>query len=311
MFTEIKSQSLTVWCQWDDLEIPQNIQLVNSPLASMSASQRDEIQVYVPQYMGGRQALAHIPELKNVSLVQLLMAGYEDALEFMREGITLCNATGVHNDSTAELAVALTLSSLRGIPDFVRNQETGIWGHQRYRSLSEKTVGIVGYGSIGKSLEHLLSNFPIKIHRFARTAREGVHALQELNSYLPQLDVIILLIPLNSDTEKLIDATRLKLMKNGALLVNVARGGIVDTTALVNELATGRISAALDVTDPEPLPADHPLWNLRNCLISPHVGGDSGAFKKRGRRLVEEQLQRLSNGVNLVNVINWKEIQRP
>ena len=299
------ANSLTVWCQWDDLEIPENTRLTNSPLASMNASQRDEIQIYVPQYMGGRPVLTHIQELKNLEIVQLLMAGFEDALEFMSEGITLCNATGVHNDSTAELTVALTLSSLRGIPDFVRNQEIGVWDHKRNPSLSDKTVGIIGYGSIGKSLDHLLANFPVNIRRFARTAREGVHALHELNTYLPQLDVIILLIPLNSDTEKLFDATRLKLMKDGALLVNVARGGIVDTDALVQELQSGRISAALDVTDPEPLPLDHPLWKLKNCLISPHVGGDSGAFEKRGRRLVEEQLQRLSNGVNLVNVIDW------
>ncbi len=296
--------SLKVWCQWQDLEVPENFVLTNTPINNMSSSELDEIQIYVPQYMGGREALSNIREFKNVEIVQLLMAGYEDALEFIRPGITLCNATGVHNDSTAELAIALTLSSLRGIPDFVRNQSTGTWEHKRYPSLSEKTVAIIGYGSIGKSLERLLANFPIDILKFARTAREDVHSIQELNNYLQDIDVVISLLPLTSETKKLFDATRLKLMKDGALLVNVGRGGVVDTDALVHELETGRLSAALDVTDPEPLPTDHPLWKLKNCLIAPHVGGDSGAFEKRGRRLIEEQLQRLSAGVDLVNVID-------
>ena len=301
---------LKVWCQWTNLEVPQSFTLTNKSFESMSPSERNEIAIYVPQYMGGSKALAQINDLANVKIVQLLMAGYDDALEYMRPGVTLCNATGVHNDSTAELAVALTLASLRGIPDFVRNQTVATWGHKKYPSLSDKTIGIVGYGSIGKSLAHLLSGFPVNILKFARTAKEGVLGIEELDNYLPQLDVLILLVPLTAGTKHLINSKRMASLKDGALLVNVARGGVVDTEALVAELETGRIFAALDVTDPEPLPPDHPLWGLKNCLISPHVGGDSGAFENRGRRLIEEQLQRLHDGVELINIIDWVSLQK-
>ena len=301
---------LKVWCQWTDLKVPQNFTLINKPLATMTTAERSEIQIYVPQYMGGNKALAHIQDFANLKIVQLLMAGYDDALEYMRTGVTLCNATGVHNDSTAELALALTLASLRGIPDFVRNQAVATWGHKKYPSLSEKTIGIIGYGSIGKSLAHLLSVFPVNILKFARTPKAGVLGIEDLDPYLPQLDVIILLVPLSPETKKLIDSKRLASLKDGALLVNVARGGVVDTEALEAELETGRIFAALDVTDPEPLPADHPLWGLKNCLISPHVGGDSGAFEKRGRRLIEEQLQRLHDVDELINIIDWVSLQK-
>lgn len=307
---QLLEHDLKIWCQWQDLKVPENFHLTNKSLTRMTPAERSEIQVYVPQYMGGSKALAHIEELENVKIVQLLMAGYDDALAYMREGITLCNATGVHNDSTAELALALTLASLRGIPDFVRNQAVVTWGHKKYPSLSEKSVGIVGYGSIGRSLAHLLSNFPVNVLKFARTPKDGVLGIEELDKHLPKLDVIILLVPLNPSTKKLFDSKRINSMKDGALLVNVARGGVIDTDALVAELETGRISAALDVTDPEPLPADHPLWGLKNCLISPHVGGDSGAFEKRGRRLVEEQLQRLHDGSDLVNIIDWASLQK-
>ena len=307
---QLLDSDLKVWCQWTDLKVPQNFTLINKPLATMTTAERSEIQIYVPQYMGGNKALAHIQDFANLKIVQLLMAGYDDALEYMRTGVTLCNATGVHNDSTAELALALTLASLRGIPDFVRNQAVATWGHKKYPSLSEKTIGIIGYGSIGKSLAHLLSVFPVNILKFARTPKAGVLGIEDLDPYLPQLDVIILLVPLSPETKKLIDSKRLASLKDGALLVNVARGGVVDTEALEAELETGRIFAALDVTDPEPLPADHPLWGLKNCLISPHVGGDSGAFEKRGRRLIEEQLQRLHDVDELINIIDWVSLQK-
>ena len=170
-------------------------------------------------------------------------------------------------------------------------------------ALADKTVLILGYGSIGSAIERRLAGFEVEVLRVARTARDGVHAFSEIDTLLPQADVVIAIVPATDETRGMIDAGFLARMKDGALLVNVARGVVVRTEALIAECASGRLRAALDVTDPEPLPADHPLWQTPNVLITPHVGGASTAFLPRALRLIDTQLRRFAAGEELENVV--------
>ncbi|WP_086869050.1 2-hydroxyacid dehydrogenase [Streptomyces viridochromogenes] len=252
-----------------------------------------------------------LPEMAAVEVVQTLSAGtdhVEPGLKHLRPGVRLCNARGVHEASTSELTLALILASLRGIPDFVRAQEKGEWRGGFRPALADKNVLIVGYGSIGAAIEDRLAPFEVaRVTRVARsartTARGPVHPLTDLSALLPDADVVILSTPLTEATRHLVDAGFLARMKDGALLVNVARGGVVDTKALLAEVETGRITAALDVTDPEPLPPAHPLWRAPGVLISPHVGGPTSAFLPRAKRLLVDQLTRWVNREPLRNVI--------
>jgi phosphoglycerate dehydrogenase-like enzyme len=236
-------------------------------------------------------------------VVQTLTAGVDHIRRELPDGVTLCNGRGIHNASTAELALTLTLASLRGIPGFVDDQHEGRW-HQGWRmSLADKTVLIVGYGDIGHDVERRLLPFEVEVLRVARTARDGVHTLADLPVLLAQADVVILIIPGTSETKGLVDSTFLASMKHGALLVNVARGSVVVTDDLVAALEAGRVRAALDVTDPEPLPTDHPLWRAPHVLITPHVGGATPAMWPRAHRLVREQLERYVAAEPLENVM--------
>ncbi|MGW9073274.1 2-hydroxyacid dehydrogenase, partial [Streptomyces yangpuensis] len=236
--------------------------------------------------------------------VQTLTAGIDHmlgGLADLRPGVRLCNAVGVHTASTAELALALTLASLRGIPGMVRGQDREEWRSGFYDALADKSVLIIGYGSIGSAVEDRLVPFECerieRVARSARTTERGpVHAIAELPRLLPQADVVILVTPLTEATRGLVGAGFLARMKDGALLVNVSRGPVVDTKSLLAEVESGRLRAALDVTDPEPLPAGHPLWHAPNVLITPHVGGSSSAFEPRAKRLLVRQLTRFAAG---------------
>jgi phosphoglycerate dehydrogenase-like enzyme len=243
--------------------------------------------------------------MPRLRVLQLTTAGYEGALEFVRPGVTLCNARGVHDASTAELAVGLAVAGRRGFAGFAQNQQSGSWRHETRPSLTDARIAVVGYGSIGKTLHRMLTGFEVTVVPFSRSGRDGAEKVERLPDLIGEFDVVILVLPLTAESTGMFDSDLLGRMKDGALLVNVARGGIVDTDALVAELTAGRVHAALDVTDPEPLPADHPLWRAPNVLITPHVGGDTSAFEPRARRLVQEQLRRHSRGEPLENVIEW------
>ncbi|SES41629.1 Phosphoglycerate dehydrogenase [Streptomyces sp. yr375] len=267
---------------------------------------------YVVPYMKPADVvLRPLPHLSAVQVVQTLTAGtdsVEPGLHHLRPGVRLCNARGVHEASTAELTLTLVLASLRGIPDFVRAQDRGEWLGGFRPALADKNVLIVGYGSIGAAIEDRLAPFEVaRVARVARswrtTARGPVHPLTELPALLPEADVVIVSTPLNEHTLGLVDAEFLARMKDGALLVNVARGPVVDTRALLAELEGGRLTAALDVTDPEPLPPGHPLWTAPGVLVSPHVGGPTSAFRPRAERLLVDQLGRFVNRRPLRNVI--------
>lgn len=264
-----------------------------------------DVEFYVTPYMAGVHTLEILGQMPSLRVVQTLTAGVENVKPYLPSGALLCNARGVHDASTAELGVGLILASLRGFPDFVREQARHHWQlDDRRQSLADKQVLIVGYGSIGEALERRLLPFECSVVRVARSARPGVHGVSELPELLPQADVVVMLLPNTTETKGMVDAKFLASLKDGALFVNIARGPIVDTDALVAELAKGRIQAALDVTDPEPLPAGHPLWDAPGLFISPHVGGNTSAFVPRGRKLVVEQLNRYVAGEPLANVVS-------
>ncbi|WP_326754891.1 2-hydroxyacid dehydrogenase [Streptomyces hirsutus] len=267
---------------------------------------------YVVPYMKAADVgVRPLPLMSSVEVVQTLSAGVDHVqpgLRHLGPGVRLCNARGVHEASTAELALALVLASLRGLPDFVRAQEKGEWLGGFRPALADRNVLVVGYGAIGAAIEDRLVPFELarvaRVARSARTAARGpVHPFTDLPALLPKADVVILSTPLTEDTHHLVDAGFLARMKDGALLVNVARGPVVDTSALLTEVESGRITAALDVTDPEPLPPDHPLWRAPGVLISPHVGGPTSAFRPRAERLLVDQLNRFVNREELRNVI--------
>jgi phosphoglycerate dehydrogenase-like enzyme len=270
-----------------------------------------EASFYVVPYMKGAEAGARpLPRMRNVRVVQTLSAGVDHIAPHLGElppGVQLCNARGVHDASTAELTLALILASLRGIPRFVRGQDNEKWYAGFYPALADRRVVIVGYGSIGEAVEDRLVPFECEVERVARSARDSargpVRPLGDLPALLPSADVVVLTTPLTEQTRGLVNAPFLAAMKDGALLVNVARGPVVDTKALLAETESGRLTAALDVTDPEPLPAGHPLWHAPGVLLSPHVGGSTSAFLPRAKRLLVAQLERYAAGTPMENVV--------
>lgn len=263
-----------------------------------------EVAFYLPPYMLGSRIFDVVSQMTSLQVVQLLTAGVDAARGHIPEGVTLCNGRGIHDTSTAELAVTLILSSLRGISGHVRHQDEHAWRPGWFPSLADKRVLIVGYGAIGRAIEARLLPFETEVVGVARTARDGVHGFDELGTLVPEADVIVLATPLTDETRGLVDRKFLGLMKDGALLVNVARGGVVVTSDLVAELATERIHAAIDVAETEPLPVESPLWSSPNLLITPHVGGASSAMWPRAYRVVREQLERFAAGEPLANVMS-------
>jgi phosphoglycerate dehydrogenase-like enzyme len=266
------------------------------------------VEVFVPPYTATAADLSLMARMPALRLVQPLTAGVDNVLEHLPPGVLLCNAAGVHDASTAELAVGLTIASLRHLDDFARAMPAGQWRYARHEALADKRVLIVGFGSIGRAIARRLEGFECQVQAVARTARVAdgvtVRAVADLPALLPTADVVVLIVPLTEQTRGMVDADFLARMPDGALLVNVARGQVVVTDALRAECASGRLRAALDVTDPEPLPAGHPLWRTPNVLVSPHVGGNTSAFIPRARRLVAAQLDRWCAQEPLLNVVD-------
>lgn len=262
----------------------------------------DEVEFYVMPYRFSSEDVELIARLPRLKVVQTLTAGLDHVAGRIPQGVTLCNGRSIHETSTAELALTLTLASLRGVPDHVRHQDGAQWSFAWGESLADKRVLILGYGEIGRAIEKRLLPFEARVTRVARSAREGVHSVSDLPGLLPLADVVIVIVPGGRATAGLVDAAFLARMRDGALLVNVSRGSVVDTEALVRELTAERLKAAVDVTDPEPLPADHPLWRAPGVLVTPHVGGASTAMWPRAHRLVRDQLARFAIGAPLRNV---------
>lgn len=292
-----------IWTQWSDLKIPSGLTHLPTNGVTPDPADLEKITFYVPAYMYGAAALTPIASMGSLQVIQSPNAGVDDVIPLRPKGVVLCNAAGVHDASTAELAVGLAIASRRGFNSFAQYQSKGVWLHTSNASLTDSKVAIIGHGNIGKTIAQMLGGFEVEVTSFSRSGRDGALTMENFDRLLPTFDVIILIVPLNDQTRHFMNAQRLSAMKDGASLINVARGAIIDTDALVAELNSGRISCALDVTDPEPLPAGHPVWNTPNTIITPHVGGDSKAFEPRGRALVEAQLARFAAGQPLINVV--------
>ncbi len=244
-----------------------------------------------------------LQQMISLEVVQVQFAGVEMLSGRVPDGVMLCNGRHIHDTSTAELALTLTLASLRGIPGYVREQDRQVWDRTWHPALADRRVLVIGAGAIGTAIRARLEPFEAEVVMVARTGRDDVHGIDELPTLLPTADVVILILPLTEESAGLFDAELIGRMKPGSLLVNVARGGIVDTDALVAACASGEITAAIDVVDPEPLPAGHPLWSTPGVLITPHVGGTSSAMRPRALKLVREQLRRYTAGEPLLNVV--------
>jgi phosphoglycerate dehydrogenase-like enzyme len=262
-----------------------------------------EAEFYVPAYMGSSRIFEVIAEMPKLKYVQLLTAGIDNTVGYIPPGVTLMNARGVHDSSTAELALALTLASLRNLTGFIRAGSQAWSARSGRPSLYAKEAAIIGAGSIGHEIARVFGALGARCTLVSRTGSGDSLRLDESGPMLARADVVVLVVPLTASTRHLADAAFLANLKDGALFVNVARGEVADTEALLAEVSSGRIQAALDVTDPEPLPVDHPLWTEPNCLISPHVGGATDAFIPKARELVEENLARIAGGERPLNVI--------
>ena len=263
--------------------------------------------VVLENYFRPMRDLAVVADLPGLRVLQLGSAGYEHALAFLPPGVALCNAQGVHDAGTAELALGLMIAAQRGIDEAARAMTGARWEPSYRRSLTDRRVLVLGAGGIGTAIARRLAAFEAVVVRVATHAREDglgrVHGIDELPGLLPGVDVVVLAVPATPSTTGLVDADFLAAMPDGALLVNVARGVVVDTEALVAEVTAGRLRAALDVTDPEPLPADHPLWHLPGVLVTPHVGGMTDAAEPRMLALVREQIAALAAGADPLHVV--------
>jgi phosphoglycerate dehydrogenase-like enzyme len=263
-----------------------------------------EVDFYCLPYMGNGASTAMIAKMPRLRVLQSLSSGVDNILGSVPEQVTLCNGSGLHHEeSTAELAVSLILASLRQLPAFVRDQTRHQWHHRRTDSLDGKRVLLVGYGGMGKAIEQRLQPFGARITRASRTPRDGVAPLSQLPRLAAGTDILVVCIALAQDTSGLIGGQVLAALPDGAMVVNVARGPIVDAAALAGHLTAGRLCAALDVTDVEPLPADRPEWALPNVLITPHIGGDTWAFARRAPGFVADQAERHASGQPLANIV--------
>jgi len=262
-----------------------------------------DVEFYVPSFFPTPASGEVMHYTKRLRVVQTLTAGVDKLRPHVPPGAMLCNARGAHDAATAEWVLAAMLAALRELPRFAREQSAGRWAYQPTDQLAEKTVLIVGYGSIGAAVEQRLAGFEATVLRVARAPRPGVAGLDELPALLPAADVVVLLVPFTPETKGMVDGAFLSRMRDGALLVNAARGAVVDTAALCAELASGRLRAALDVTDPEPLPPSHELWTLPGVFITPHVAASTPVSMRRVVRLARQQAEAYLRGDPLRNVI--------
>ena len=267
--------------------------------------------VLVPNYFFSPDGWRRLQQLPAVRLVQLPSAGFEHALRFIPPQAALANGAGVHDAETAEHAVGLALASVRGLDRAFDAQRSGRWAPELSRSFVDRRVTVVGFGHIGEAIVSRLLPFEVEVEVVARHERDAVvdgrsihvRPIDELDAVLPATDVLILILPLNDASRGLIDARRLALLPDGAHVVNVARGGIVVTDDLTAEVRRGRLYTALDGTDPEPLPAGHPLWHLAGAIITPHIGGLTDATPPRVSRLWKRQIAALVRGETPINLV--------
>jgi phosphoglycerate dehydrogenase-like enzyme len=300
-------------------DFPREAEIVYIP---RNLSSPVEVEFLILPFFSAR-ARSVFQDLRGVKVIQSMMAGVDWIVPWLPKDVILCDGRGLHDISTSEWVLAAVLSHVKRFPRYrdLQNEEKWVgqssvsdgYLHEKglnagqYRVLTEdlwgRTVLIVGYGSIGSAIERRLTAFDVKVLRIARTAKTEppVSSIDKLHELLPQADVVVLIVPQTPQTTGLIGEAELKLMKPGSLLVNAARGPVVQTDALLDALRSGHIHTVMDVTDPEPLPDGHPLWTAPNCMITPHVAGSTPEFIKRAFKFGAEQVQRYINGEPLEN----------
>lgn len=267
------------------------------PAAAASA------QVLVPPFLATGDVVALAGRLPELALVQLLTAGAETWVGRLPDGVALSDCRGAHGGATAEWVVATLLAVYRHLPRFARAQDEARWDQHRTEELAGKRVLIVGAGDVAEHTVRRLTPFEVSITLVGRRARDGVHGIDEVRDLLPHHDACVVIVPLTEDTRGLVDAAFLAAMPDGAVLVNAARGPVADTDALTAELTSGRLRAALDVTDPEPLPTDHPLWRAPGLLLTPHVGGSVPGAMPRAYGIAAEQIAAFARGERPPNLV--------
>ncbi|AXB44213.1 2-hydroxyacid dehydrogenase [Amycolatopsis albispora] len=289
---------------WADVgELPAGLRVevydgVSAPPADLSG-----VEFYVLPYDRGIEPVRLMSRMPALRAVQTLSAGVDTILPFLPAGVSLANGQGLHDLSVAEHALALVLAAQRDLPRWFRQQGEGSWAREHTRSLADSRVLLLGYGSIGRAIERFLHAAEATVVPVARRARPGVHGVDELAALLPSADILISVLPGSESTRGLIGTRELALLPDDALVVNVGRGSTMDTAALTTETRTGRLRAALDVVDPEPLPAGHPLWTTPGVVITPHVAGGSASFYPRAKKLVAAQLHRFAAGEPLAHLV--------
>jgi phosphoglycerate dehydrogenase-like enzyme len=247
-----------------------------------------------------------VREHKPLRLLQTLYAGMEVWEGRVPEGVTVANARGARGAATAELAVTGILALLRGIPGYVAQQTERTWlSHTPAPTLMHKSVLIYGAGDIGRAVAAAVATFGAAPTLVGRSARRAVITREAAGHRLPHVDVVVLALPSTAETRGMVDKEFLASMKDGAMIVNVGRGVVLDTDALVAEVCTGRLQAFLDVTDPEPLPEDHPLWSAPGVLLTPHVGGSVVGAEQRGWTVALEQIRMWLRGQQPSNVVHF------
>lgn len=290
-------------------DLPDSVEVIEWDMDSPAP--RPHLDIVVPPYIGGKDFLRALDGV-DVTLVQGQMIGFDGVSDVLPAGIPFANAATVHETATAELTLGLILAAQRYLPDFVRTQDQGEWVRLWAPGLADRRVLLLGFGGVGTAIAERLAPFETRLTVVARTARTvehdllgtiSVHGIDELPALLPEADIVILVLPGTDDTRHLFNDAALSLLPDGALVVNVGRGPLIDTDALADHTARGRLRAALDVTDPEPLAAGHPLWSTPGVLISPHVGGATDAMHPRIANLVRTQAERMLRGEAPVNLV--------
>ena len=260
----------------------------------------ERVGFFVPAYIEHPNAdwMARMPRL---DVVQLPTVGFDAVVPQLPTGVTLCNAAGVHEQSTAELAVGSIITVWRGLDRAARDMVEGTWSHRRGRSLQQARVVVIGAGGVGTAIARTLEPFGCVTTVLARTRRPGVVPIADLHDILPRTDIVILAVPLTDETAGMVNDDFLSRLPDGSLVVNVSRGSVAVTEDILRH--AGRLEFALDVTEPEPLPKTHPLWSTPSVFITPHIGGDTDAFPRLAQQLIGEQVERWRNDQPLRNVV--------
>jgi phosphoglycerate dehydrogenase-like enzyme len=281
----------------------EGVELVRFDAREPLPPEAERAEVLIPGFLAQGMTVPLINALPNLRLVQLLSAGAEQWLDKLPDGVLLSICRGAHGGSTAEWVIGALLAIYREIREFEADRERHHWHQHVTDTLQDKRILVVGAGDLGQQLKRRLDAFDASTTLVGNAARDGVHGREELPALLPEHDATVLMVPVTPETRKLADAAFLAAMPDGAILVNAARGVVVDTDALLAELTAGRLRAALDVTDPEPLPPGHPLWTAPGLLLTPHVAGSVTGHRKRAYAIVAAEIVRFVAGKEPENLV--------